>query len=509
MNIIKSSVVYSSFTSLSRIFGYTRDILIATFLGTGVVADIFFVAFRLPNTFRRIFSEGALNQAFVPIYTKLLNKRSDEPSKIFAGNTLVIFFLLTFLIVIIIEIFMPSFLRLIAPGFIEDQLKFNELIYVSRIIFPFLILICISSLYSAILNANNNFAISAALPILLNSTLIISMIIAYYISQNFLNYLSWAVIVGGVLQVVVLIVTVNNNEIKIQYFSKIIYEHLRDFGKLFSVSFFSSGLLQINIFIGTIIASYESGAISYLYYADRIYQLPLALIGIAMGIVLLPAISFKISKNLTSEINQTIENTVKFALLLSIPSAVGLYVLPDMIVNVLFERGQFDTESTLNTAIALKYYSLGLVAFILLKIYTPIFFAYENARPALYVTFINLIMNTGISVVLFINLGFVGIVIGTSISAWFSVIIMQFYLNNLNYYKLKSSLILPMFIIFISSLILFFYLQFLKAYIDELYIDNKIIFLLFSVVSSILLYFFMISFYKPFSYRELKKIVSK
>ena len=512
MNVLKSSIIYSFFTSISRLLGYVRDILIATFLGTGVSADIFFISFRFPNTFRRIFSEGALNSAFVPIYSKLLANNLKNEAKIFAGNTFILFFFFALFTVIIIEIFMPNFVAIFAPGFLDNEEKFSELVKVSRIIFPFLILIFISSLYSSILNSHNYFALSAALPAILNLCIILSLILAYYFSKNYLYFLAWSVISGGFLQTIFLIVTILKNNIEIQYFTKIIFKNLKSFGKLFSVSFFSSGLLQINILIGTVIASFETGAISYLYYADRIYQLPLALIGITLGIVMLPAISSKIEKNQKAEINNTIENTIIYALLISVPASVGIYVIPELIIGALFERGEFNYTSTSNTAKALKFYGIGLVAFILMKIYTPIFFAYENPKPALYVTLINLMMNTLLSIILFIQFGFVGIAIATSISAWVSVIIMQYFLNKNHYFKLTSDFYPSLIIIILVSSLIYFYLTFINVSMNDVFEViklNKIIFLLFSVVSSILLYFFIISFYKPFSYKELKKVINK
>ncbi len=512
MNVLRSSLIYSFFTLISRALGYVRDILIAIFLGTGVLADIFFVAFRLPNTFRRIFSEGALNSAFVPIYSKLLLNKPTDNAKIFAGNTLLVFFIFTSLVVIVVEVFMPYFVTILAPGFLNDENKFQELIKVSRIIFPFLILICLSSLYSSILNSHNKFALSASLPIFLNIALIASLIVAFFLSSNFLLYLSWGVIIGGMMQLILLICALTYNKIEIKYFSKVVKNNMKKFFQLFSISFFSSGLLQINILIGTIIASFESGAISYLYYADRVYQLPLALIGIAIGIVLLPAISLKIENKMEDEISQTIENTLIFALLVSIPASIGIFILPELIVEVLFERGEFNELSTLNTSLVLKYYSFGLVAFILMKIYNPIFFAYEDAKPALYVTLTNLILNTIISIILFLKIGFIGIAIGTSVSAWLSVIMMQYFLSKNNYYKISYNFLKPLFIIFLSSIILYFYLTYLEIYSSEILDEfelNKIIFLLFSVLSSIFLYFFVISFYKPFSYIELKKVIIK
>ena len=176
---------------------------------------------------------------------------------------------------------------------------------------------------------------------------------------------------------------------------------------MFYASFFSSGLLQINILIGTIIASYESGAISFLYYADRVYQLPLALIGIAIGIAMLPSISRKIKSENFEIIHESIEQTLIYSLLFAVPASVGIYSLSEQIISVLFERGEFGEESTLFTSIALKFYALGIVAFILMKIYTPIFFAHENAKPTLYIAAINLIINTILSIILFFYIGFI------------------------------------------------------------------------------------------------------
>ena len=487
MNGLRSSVIYSFFTALSRIFGFLRDILIANFLGTGVAADIFFVAFRLPNTFRRIFSEGALNSAFVPIYTKLIKNNSKQESKKFSGSIFLIFLIASSLFVLIIEIFMPFFLAILAPGFISDNDKFTELVKVSRIIFPFLILISVSSIFSSILNSHNKFALSAALPIILNITLIIALVVAAYTRADFLIFLSWSVIIAGLLQILILTVTLIREKIYVIFSLKIYTNYIHRFTKLFAASFFSSGLLQINILIGTIIASYESGAISYLYYADRIYQLPLALIGIAIGIALLPSISSKIKSDSLATINQSIEQTLIYSLLFAIPASFGVYALAEQIIAVLFERGEFDDKSSLFTANALKFYALGLVAFIIMKIYTPIF-----------------------SIILFFYIGFVGIPIATSVSAWISVILMNYYLKSHNYYQMSNRIVFPTTIIIIVSLVMYLYLSVLKNYSGiffNMLKDHEIIFLLFSVLSSILLYFILISFYKPFKYSEIKKIL--
>ena len=249
MNVLKSSAIYSFFTFLSRIFGFLRDILIANFLGAGFLADIFFVAFRFPNTFRRIFSEGALNSAFVPIYSKLVVGTETNESGKFAGNIITILTLSTLLIVILVEIFMPSFLQLIAPGFVAEEEKFSQLVHTARIIFPFLVFISISSICSSILNANGKFALSAALPIILNIILCLSLILSYYFSNNFLEFLSWGVLTAGIIQVLFLFFSIKSNKIVVFFTRKISYS-VKSFFNLFFPSFFSSGLLQINILIG-------------------------------------------------------------------------------------------------------------------------------------------------------------------------------------------------------------------------------------------------------------------
>ncbi len=512
MNVIRSSFIYSFFTSVSRVFGFLRDILIANFLGTGIFADIFFVAFRFPNTFRRIFSEGAVNSAFVPVYSKLISEKFLDEAKKFAGNIIVIFSAITIIIVIIIEIFMPTFILLLAPGFAFNQEKLDELINTSRIIFPFLIIISIGSIYSSILNANNKFALSASLPIILNLFMILGILYSYISGNNFLLILSWSVILGGIVQIICLIASIKNSKIKITYFSPLITRNTKRFLSLFSTSFFSSGLLQINIFIGTIIASYETGAISYLYYADRIYQLPLALIGIALGIALLPSISKKIQKSAKTEVYSTIEETTKFAILLSLPAAVGIFILSELIVSILFERGEFNSGSTVLTAQALKFYSLGLVAFIFMKIFTPVFFAYENVKPTLYITFFNLVLNTVLSIILFTYMGFVGIAIATSISAWISVVVLYYYLQKNHYFIFSKKILKPTILVLLASFVLGIYIYFFRNYFGEIFISfyiGETIFLLFLVFSSMLLYVFVISFYKPFSYTEIKKVFKK
>ena len=290
MNLIKSTGTFSFFTLISRLTGYLRDILIAIFLGAGPIADAFFVAFRIPNTFRRLFSEGTFNAAFVPSYSSELNK-SKKSAELFANNIFNILFLSLLVIVFIIEIFMPLFVALIAPGFKEDTEKLEIAINLTRITFPFLLFVSLSSFFGAILNSHNKFAAAAAAPIILNILLIITLFFGNYLNDEIVVYLSYAVTISGILQFVFLIFFTRKFYLPEFSLNFNINKKIKVFFKKLLPSIFSSGVTQINILIGTIIASFQPSAVSYLYYADRIYQINLAIAGIAIGTVVLPKLS--------------------------------------------------------------------------------------------------------------------------------------------------------------------------------------------------------------------------
>ena len=290
MNLIKSTGTFGFYTIISRILGYLRDILIAIFLGTGFLADAFFVAFRIPNTFRRLFAEGTFNAAFVPSYTSEKIKGTSRSHR-FANEIFNLLFLGLLILVLIIELFMPIFVSLIAPGFVEDDEKINLAISLTRITFPFLLFVCLSSFFSAILNSHNKFAAASAAPIILNIILIIVLLLGKSFGDNLIYYLSYGVSIAGFLQLIFLYIFVRKYfSVKINFNFKYNKE-VKTFFKKLLPSIFSSGVTQINILVGTIIASFQASAVSYLYYADRIYQINLAIAGIAIGVVILPQLS--------------------------------------------------------------------------------------------------------------------------------------------------------------------------------------------------------------------------
>ena len=276
MNLIKSTGTFSFFTIISRLLGYLRDILIAIFLGTSFLADAFFVAFRIPNTFRRLFAEGTFNAAFVPSYSSEIIKGKKKSYK-FANNIFNFLLIILLTLVLILQIFMPVFVSLIAPGFLDDESKMNLAISLTRITIPFLMLVSLSSFFSAILNSHNRFAETAAAPIILNIVLIIILLFSKYLNDNLVYYLSYGVTLAGFLQLIFLYFFVKKYfDFKFSLKIKLSKKVNIFFSKLLP-SIFSSGVTQINILVGTIMASFQASAVSYLYYADRIYQINLAI----------------------------------------------------------------------------------------------------------------------------------------------------------------------------------------------------------------------------------------
>ena len=459
MNLLSSISVFSFFTLLSRVLGYLRDILIAIFLGASIFSDAFFVAFRLPNTFRRLFAEGTFNAAFIPSYTSA-NAESRRKGKIFADEVLGFLIIVLLFLVVLAEIFTPQLVYLIAPGFFEDNEKFNLAVEFTRITFPFLLFVSLSSFFSGILNFNNKFAAAAAAPIILNIILILSLIISYLLDLNYAKQLSYGVTISGILQLLYLIYfTKKFYKFTFQFKTKLSVKIKTFFNKLLP-SILSSGVTQINILVGTIIASFETSAVSYLYYADRIYQINLALAGIAVGTVSLPVLSKALKRRNILKITNIQNKSLELSLLLSIPASIGLILASEQIVNALFGYGSFTTENINNTALALKYFGYGVPAFALIKILSNFFFARNNTKIPFYLSTFVVFLNILISITFFNKIGFIIIPAATSISTWIGVIFYLYLLNAKNFLLLKKDLIKKVSKIILSTILMSFLLMF-------------------------------------------------
>jgi len=504
MNLIKSTGTFSFFTIISRLLGYVRDILIAVFLGAGPLADAFFVAFRIPNTFRRLFSEGTFNAAFVPSYSSLLKKK--KLSENFANNIFNLLILGLFFLVLIIEIFMPIFISLIAPGFEEDSQKVQLAITLTRITFPFLLFISLSSFFAAILNSHNKFAIASAAPIILNIILIGVLSFSKILNDQLVYYLSYGVTLSGVIQFVFLYFFIRKYFVpKLKIRIKLDKEIKKFFKKLLP-SIFSSGVTQINILVGTIIASFQASAVSYLYYADRVYQINLAIAGIAIGTVILPQLSKYVKNNNKEKICLIQNKALELSLFLSIPAAIALLIASEEIISSLFGYGSFDEESVKNSAKALFYFSIGLPAFSLIKVFSTFFFARHETKVPFYISLNSVLLNIIISIIFFKEIGFLIIPIATTISSWFNAIFLFIFLKKKSLFSFNLIFIERFIRILIASILMGIFFEYLINFFDNKLIYEQIFkaaYLVGTVMSALTFYILVAIFIKAFKISDI------
>jgi len=506
MNLVKSTGTFGFYTIISRLLGYLRDVLIAIFLGTSFLADAFFVAFRIPNTFRRLFAEGTFNAAFVPSYTSELVK-SKSKSKIFANEIFNLLFLGLFFLILIIEFFMPAFVSLIAPGFVKNTEKIELVINLTRITFPFLIFVSLSSFFSAILNSHNKFAVASAAPIILNLVLIGILFFGNYLNDALIYYLSYGVSIAGLLQLIFLYKFVKKFYVINFNFKFKINNKVKFFFKKLLPSIFSSGVTQINILVGTIIASFQASAVSYLYYADRIYQINLAIAGIAIGVVILPQLSKHIYLKRKNKILQIQNKALELSMFLSLPASVALSIGSEEIISALFGYGSFTEEAVINSAKALYYFGLGLPAFALIKVFSTFFFANHDTKTPFYISLISVILNILISIYYFKSIGFIIIPIATTISSWFNSILLFIFLKNKDLFQFNKIFFIRFTkIIFISMMMGIFFRYLILIFENQLVYDYylKSFYLILSVFLGLVFYLIMSLFIKAFKYEDIK-----
>ena len=506
MNLIKSTGTFSVFIIISRVLGYIRDVLIAIYLGSGPIADAFFVAFRIPNTFRRLFAEGSFNAAFVPSYSSELTI-GKEKAKGFANDVFNFLMLGLLILVIVIEILMPGFVYLIAPGFYEDPNKIELTTLLTRITFPFLLFISLASFFSAILNSHNKFAIAAAAPIILNLILISIIFLAKKSSDELVVYLSYGVSAAGLLQLIFVYFYAKKFFTPVINFKLKVTKKIKIFFEKFLPGIFSSGVTQINILVGTIIASFQASAVSYLYYADRIYQINLAIAGIAIGTVILPNLSRYIKTSNKKKINFVQNKSFELSLFLSVPASMALLVGSEQITSALFGYGAFDNNSVQNSANALFYFALGLPAFAIIKIFSTFLFARNNTKSPFYYSLISVLINITISIIFFKQIGFIIIPIATTISSWINAILLFIKLSENNFFKLRNILNFSNFKIFlVSSFSIYIFYLLINTFEKYLSYDNefKLFTIILLVLITILIYISISLITKTFKYSDIK-----
>ncbi len=419
MALLKPIATVGGYTMASRVLGFLRDILIAALLGAGPVADAFFVAFKLPNFFRRLFAEGAFNAAFVPLFTARLTEAGAEPARRFAEDVLAVLTVALLAFCTLMQIAMPWAMHVFAPGFAADPGKFDLAVELTRITFPYLLFISLVSQLGGVLNALGRFAAAAATPILLNLCLIGALLGLAQRMATPGHALAWGVMLAGVVQFLWLIAACRRAGMRFRMPRPRIDARVRRLLVLILPGAVGAGVVQINLLIGVVIASLlPTGSVSYLYYADRIHQLPLGVVGVAVGTALLPLLSRQLKSGQEEEARRSLNRALEAALFLTLPAAAALIVIPGPIVAALFERGAFAAEATAATAGALVAYSTGLPAYVLIKVLAPGFFAREDTATPVKIAAACVLVNVAASLVLMGPLQHVGVALATSIAAW-------------------------------------------------------------------------------------------
>ena len=443
MNLYRNFLSVGALTLLSRIAGFVRDALMAAVLGTGPAADAFFAAFRFPNLFRRLFAEGAFNTAFVPMFAGALEERGAEGARELASRILAWLVLFLVIVTVLAEIYMDSVLVPFVPGFLDDPAKYELTVFLTRLLFPYLACMSLMAAYAAILNSLGKFFAAAFAPVLLNLVSIAALVplvtIAVQAPEGAAFWVAIATLLGGIAQLWLVFTALKRTGMVPKFRLPRLDADVRRFWVLAVPAILAGGITQINIFVGTIIASGAESAISYIYYADRLYQLPLGIIGIAIGTVLLPELSRHLRGNRRGEADRTQSQALLIAMLLSVPAAAALGVLAEPIVRVLFERGAFDALATRESALTLIGFAIGLPAFVLIRVLQPGFFAREDTLTPTGFAGVSVVINIAVSLILFPSLAHIGIALATSVSAWANAFLLFYALSRRGHLALERS----------------------------------------------------------------------
>ncbi len=419
MSFARSIATVSGFTVISRVGGFIRDQLTAIFLGAGTESDAFFVAQKLPNLFRSLFAEGAFTAAFVPLYAAERQKKGFERAQKFAAEALALLVSVLAPFSVLMIVFMPMAILVIAPGFRNEPDKYDLAVSFSRITFPYLLLISITALQGGVLNANNRFAPPAAAPIALNIVMIGGLCLAWKLDLPMGATLSWALLIAGGVQCFWLYISCVRAKLTIPLARPSLGETSARLFKNVGPGAIGAGAAQINIMLSTILASFlPTGAVSFLYYADRLNQLPLGIIGIAVATTLLPTLARHEANGDKDKVRHYTSRAIEFSLLLGLPAAIGLALAGEPIIRTLFEHGKFSSADTAETAKALAAYALCVPAFMLVKVFSARFFAQQDTKTPVVIAIYSMITNVAVALLLFGPLEHVGIALATSVATW-------------------------------------------------------------------------------------------
>ncbi|MGP6087705.1 murein biosynthesis integral membrane protein MurJ [Antarctobacter jejuensis] len=418
IRLVAGIMTVGFWTLMSRILGVVREILILALIGPGPVMDAFVAAFRLPNMFRRFFAEGAFNAAFVPMFSKKFE--GEEDPQRFARDA---FNGLAFVLLILTAlalIFMPALVWATAGGFSGDE-RFDLTTGYGRIVFPYILLISLAAMFSGVLNATGRFAAAAAAPVLLNILVCTSMAIGSAMGGEVILWLIWAVPVAGVAQLALVWIAAERSGIKVRPGRPHMTPDMKRLVVVAIPAALAGGVMQINLLVGQQVASHFEKAVGWLYAADRLYQLPLGVVGIAVGIVLLPDLSRRLKADDHGGARNAFSRAGELSLALTIPAAVALIVIPLPMVSVLFQRGATTANDAASIALAVAIYGLGLPSFVLQKVLQPLFFAREDTRSPFRYAVWAMVVNAGVAIGLAPFIGWIAPAIATTLAGWIMV----------------------------------------------------------------------------------------
>ncbi|MGD9105201.1 MAG: murein biosynthesis integral membrane protein MurJ [Desulfobacterales bacterium] len=427
----KAAGVVGSATLLSRVFGFIRDVVIAWFFGAGLVSDAFFVAFRIPNLLRRLFAEGSLSVSFIPVFTEYLAQRGKKDAFEMAKSAIRLLSVLLVAVTVAGILLSPFIVQIIAPGFVTSPEKYSLTVFLTRIMFPYIFFIGLVALCMGILNALGHFAAPALAPVLLNISIIGSVFLIAPHMADPVTGIAIGVLIGGFLQLALQVPFLIKKGVFFWQKANMYHPGLKKVGLLMVPTIFGAAVYQINILVGTLLASLlAQGSISYLYYADRLVQFPLGIFAIATATAVLPTLSRQSAENDLRALRNTFSYAMKMVFFITIPSMVGLIVLREPIVALLFKRGAFDSETTRLTAYALLYYSIGLWAFSAVRIVVSTFYALQDTKTPVRMAIVSVCSNIVLGVILMGPMGHGGLALSTSLASMLNLILLVWALRT-------------------------------------------------------------------------------
>lgn len=441
MSLLRSSATVGLLTLLSRVFGFIRDVLVADIMGAGPLSDAFLVAFKIPNFFRKLFAEGAFNAAFLPMFAGMLKVKGKEVAMHFASSIMSALIVVLILVSVVSMYFMGEILALIAPGFHASPEIRALTIELSRITFPYLIFISLVSLLSGILNSYDKFVASTLNPVLLNIAMIFTATCVTGITKTDAHALAYGVLLAGILQLAWMIHATMQFRVLPRVQKPVWDDDVRTMLHKFVPVAFSAGIVQVNQLIDMILASYMDSAVSYLYYADRLYELPLGVIGIAIATALLPMLSRHIRANEHEEARRAIDEALRFCLLVGLPATVALIAIADPIIRIMYEHGQFDASDSNAVIPALIAYAWGLPSFLMIKVFSSSFFAAQDTKTPVKIALICMCVNLVGNLILSQYYQHVGLAASTSISGWLNAFLLGYMLKKKGVFSPSRELI--------------------------------------------------------------------